>query len=147
MIAVDTNILVYAYRMDSPLNETAYAVVRELVEGNTPWAIPWPVIAEFLSVATHPKMYAPPSPLADALNQMDVWLASPSVGLLAEYPTTWSTMRPLVDGAHAVGPAVFDHRIAAICIDHGVHELWSADRALSKVPGLTVRNPLIEGLA
>jgi predicted nucleic acid-binding protein len=45
--------------------------------------------------------------------------------------------------AHTRGGAVHDARIAAICISHGVGELWSADRDLSRFPQLVVRNPLI----
>lgn len=42
MIAVDTNLLVYAHREDSPWHEKALARVTELAECGSPWAIPWP---------------------------------------------------------------------------------------------------------
>jgi uncharacterized protein len=144
MIAVDTNILVYAHRDDSPFHLAAYRKIGALAEGVRPWAIPWPVVGEFLSVITHPRMYNPPTPLAHGLEQLDAWLESPALSLLAEYPTTWPTLRMLLDGAQVVGPDVYDLRIAAICVDHGVNELWTADRALGRVPGLTIRNPLLE---
>ena len=63
MIAVDTNILVYAHRADSPWHGRAAELVRGLAEGPDTWAIPWPCIHEFLSIVTHPKIYKPPSPL------------------------------------------------------------------------------------
>ncbi len=37
MIAVDTNILVYAHRRESRAHETALAVLRSLAEGNDVW--------------------------------------------------------------------------------------------------------------
>jgi len=43
------------------------------------------------------------------------------------------------------GPQVHDARIAALCRDHGVHELWSADRDFSRFAGLAVVNPLVGG--
>ena len=52
MIAVDTNILVYAHRRDSPFHDRAAAVVRDLAEGARPWAIPWPCVYEFVRVVT-----------------------------------------------------------------------------------------------
>ena len=39
MIAVETNILVYAHREDSPWHDAAYTRLLELAEGKAPWAI------------------------------------------------------------------------------------------------------------
>jgi predicted nucleic acid-binding protein len=38
---------------------------------------------------------------------------------------------------------VHDARIAALCVQHGVRELYSADRDFSRFPQIAVRNPLI----
>ena len=57
MIAVDTNILVYAHREDSPWHDSAYASVVDLAEGRALWAIPWPCVHEFLAIVTHPRIY------------------------------------------------------------------------------------------
>ncbi len=84
MIAVDTNILVYAHREDSPFHDTALRRVAELAEGSAMWAIPWPCIHEFLAIVTHPRIYAPPTPLDRALDQVDAWLESPTLAVLAE---------------------------------------------------------------
>jgi uncharacterized protein len=84
MIAVDTNVLVYAHREDSPFHERARDCVDSLANGRAAWAIPWPCLHEFLSIATHPRIYDPPTPLALALDQIDAWLEAPSLVLLAE---------------------------------------------------------------
>ena len=63
MIAVDTNILVYAHREESPFHEKALDCITELAEGRASWAIPWPCVHEFFSIATHPRIYDPPSPI------------------------------------------------------------------------------------
>lgn len=47
MIAIDTNILVYAHREDSKLFPKADKVLTELAESNALWCIPWPCIHEF----------------------------------------------------------------------------------------------------
>jgi toxin-antitoxin system PIN domain toxin len=143
VIAVDTNILVYAHREDSPWHEAAYARVAELAEGRAPWAIPWPCIHEFLAIVTHPRVYAPPTPLAVALDQVDAWLEAPSVALLAESRDYWSRLRTLLAGGRVTGPRVHDARIAALCRYHGVQQLWSADRDFGRLAGLAVRNPLV----
>lgn len=66
LIAIDTNILVYAHREDSPLHEAASQRMQELAEGSASWAIPWPCMHEFPSIVTHPRIYAPPTPLSGA---------------------------------------------------------------------------------
>jgi toxin-antitoxin system PIN domain toxin len=143
VIAVDTNLLVYAHREDSPWHEAAYGRVAELAEGRSPWAIPWPCLHEFLAIVTHPRIYAPPTPLSQALDQVDAWLESPSLVLLAEGSNDWSRLKECVAAARVTGPALHDARVVALCLEHGVKELWSADRDLSRFPGLEVRNPLL----
>ena len=77
MIAVDTNLLVYAHREDSSFYEAAYSCILELAEGHASWAIPWPCIHEFLAIVTHPRIYAPPTPLEKAIDQVEAWIESP----------------------------------------------------------------------
>ncbi len=143
MIAVDTNLLVYAHREDSPFNESAYTRLTELAEGRGPWAIPWPCLHEFLAIVTHPRIFNPPTPLDIALEQVEAWLESPSLVLLAEGPGYWLELRTALGAGRVAGPLVHDARIAALCLNHGVRELWSADRDFSRFPGLPVRNPLV----
>jgi len=143
MIAVDTSILVYAHREDSPFHEVAAQRVAELAEGPATWAIPWPCLHEFLAIVTHPRMYAPPTPLSRALDQLDAWLESPTLALLSESATHWPTLRAMLSGGRVVGPAVHDARVAALCQQHGVRQLWSADRDFNRFVGLAVVNPLV----
>lgn len=143
MIAVDTNILVYAHREDAEWHERAYRRIVELAEGRSAWAIPWPCIHEFIAIATHPRIYSPPSPLARALDQVNAWLESPSVVLLAETELHWLQLRDLLVEGKITGASVHDARIAALCLQHGVRELWSADRDFARFPKLTVTNPLV----
>ncbi len=143
MIAVDTNILVYAHREDAPFHEAARGRLQELAEGSALWAIPWPCLHEFLAIATHPRIFAPPTPLARALDQVEAWLGSPSLVLLAEDELYWQRLRPLLEAARVAGPQVHDARIAAVCAAHGVRELWSADRDFGRFRELAVVNPLV----
>jgi toxin-antitoxin system PIN domain toxin len=143
VIAVDTNILVYAHREDSPFHDTAFQRVAELAEGPAIWAIPWPCMHEFLAIVTHPRIYAPPTPLARALDQVDAWLESPTLALLAESAAHWPTLRAVAASGRVTGPLVHDARVAALCRQHGVRELWSADRDFSRFAGLAVVNPLV----
>jgi toxin-antitoxin system PIN domain toxin len=143
VIAVDTNLLVFAHREDSPWHEAAYARLAELAAGRAAWAIPWPCLHEFLAIVTHPRIYLPPTPLATALDQVEAWVESPSLVLLAEPEGYWQEVRAVLETGRITGPQIHDARIAAICRIYGVQELWSADRDFNRFPGLPVRNPLV----
>lgn len=144
MIAVDTNILVYAHREDSSWHHAASRCVCQLAEGTSPWAIPWPCLHEFLAIVSHPRIYSPPTPVDLALRQLDAWLESPTLVLLAEDSGYWATLRALLKKAKVSGGLVHDARVAALCLRAGVREFWSADRDFSRFSPLKLRNPLVE---
>jgi predicted nucleic acid-binding protein len=66
MIAVDTNLLVYAHREDSEWHAAAKTCLVELATSGSPWAIAWSSLHEFVAVVTHPRIYSPPAPQAMA---------------------------------------------------------------------------------
>lgn len=143
MIAVDTNILVYAHREDSPWHETALGRLTSLAHEGAPWAIPWPCIHEFLAIVTHPRIYDPPTPLGTALDSIRAWEASPGLRHLAETPGYMDRLESLARAGRIRGPKIHDARIAALCAHHGVRTLWSADRDFSAFPELVCENPLV----
>jgi toxin-antitoxin system PIN domain toxin len=143
VIAVDTNILVYAHREDSSWHAAAEPLVRTLAEASSPWAIPWPCLHEFAAIVTHPRIYSPPSSPGAVLAQIDAWLESPSLVLLSEGPGYWASLRAALETSRVTGAQVHDARIAALCLHHQVRELWTADRDFSRFATLATRNPLV----
>lgn len=143
MIAVDTNILVYAHRRDSEFFQSAAAAIHRLAESPEHWAIPWPCVHEFLAIVTSPRIFQPPSPLEKAIGQVEIWLESPGLKLIGESGTYWRTLAEILSQGKIVGPKVHDARIAAICRAHGIRELWSADRDFSRIRGVKVTNPVL----
>jgi len=144
LIAVDTNVLVYAHREDSAWHPAAYTCIEGLAQGRGAWAIPWPCLHEFLAIVTHPRIYDPPTPLDKALNQVDAWLEAPGLVLLCESGNYWSELRALLASGRVTGGQVHDARVAALCLEHGAAELWTADRDFTRFPDLKVRNPLVD---
>lgn len=119
------------------------ADIVELAEGRAPWAIPWPCIHEFLAIVTHPKVFAPPTPFSAAIDQVEAWFESPTVVVLSEPDSYWSELRAVIETGRVVGPQIHDARVAALCLRHGVRELWSADRDFGRFPQLLTTNPLV----
>lgn len=145
MIAVDTNVLVYAHRGESRIGEEAYATLTRLAEGDTAWAIPWPCCYEFLSVVTNPRIWSDNATSQEqAWGQLTAWIASPSLRLIGETDGFAEILERFVVRPRVLGGVVHDARIAAICVAHGAEALLTRDRDFSLFPELRTRDP-IEG--
>ena len=66
MIAVDTNILIYAHRGETELHGTAASRLVALAEGAERWALPVFCVTEFMRVVMHRRVFNPPSTVAQA---------------------------------------------------------------------------------
>src|ERR1700691_933576 len=74
LIAVDTNILVYACNETSPMHERALAAMDRLVS-EPAWGLPWIVAGEFYSTLTNGRQWREPQGGA-ALAALDAWRAT-----------------------------------------------------------------------
>jgi toxin-antitoxin system PIN domain toxin len=143
VLAIDTNLLVYAHRREAPEHEAAAEVVRELAEGTRAWAIPWPCIYEFFSVVTNPRIWQQRATgPAHAWAQIEAWLGSPTLRLLSETPDFEVLLGRFLSNPRVRGPVVHDARVAALCVAHGVEALLTRDRDFSLFTDLKTRNPL-----
>lgn len=142
MIALDTNLLVYAHRADMEQHAAAAPLVRRVAGGAQPWALPWPCLHEFYSTVTHVGRWKRPTPPADAMLFLRKLLSSQGVRPVGEGINHFGWLEKLVSRGNVHGGRIHDARIAAICLAHGVNELWSADRDFSLFPELKTRNPL-----
>lgn len=142
MLALDTNVLVYAHRREAAEHQVAVELIRELAAGPQPWAIPWPCTYEFFSVVTNPRIWkdAASTP-KQAWDQLAAWFAAPSVRLLAETEGFPEILSELAQRPRVRGPMIHDARVAAICMAHGVSKLISRDRDFALFPELRVENP------
>ena len=142
MIAIDTNVLVYAHRRESLVHEAASEVLRKLAEGDQRWAIPWPCCYEFLSVVTNRRIWrgAESSP-REAWGQFKAWTDSPSNRLIGETGGFAETLQRFIRRPRVRGPVVHDARVAAVCLAHGIDELLTRDRDYSLFPELRTQDP------
>lgn len=143
MIAIDTNLLVYAHRPECPLHEAARSCLSDLAASGRVFGIPVHCLIEFTGVVTHPKIWKQPSSALQVCDQVGAWSEIPTLRLLPEDPPFWDAFAELIATAQICGARVHDARIAAVCRYHGVRELWSADRDFTRFVGLRTRNPLV----
>jgi len=141
VIAVDTNILVYAFASTSERHARARDLIIELAEGSKSWAIPWHCIAEFLATVTNEKRGGSAEVLPEAIEFCNSISEAPGLVMLSEGIGFDSVFFDVVRDSNSVGGSVHDARIAALCRYHGVDELITADRDFQRFKGFRVRNP------
>lgn len=142
MIAVDTNILVYAHREELPQHRRARAEIIRLAEGHAPWGIPIFCIGEFVRVATHPRLFDPPYDSSEACDAIERILESPSLRVLCPGTGYLTLFHEAVREANAVGNLVFDAQIVAVCRESGVSTLLTEDRDFARFHGFKTRTLL-----
>ena len=142
MLAVDTNVLVYAHRREASEHDVALALVRTLASGPDRWTIPWPCAYEFFSVVTNPRIWkdAASTP-RQAWTQLAAWFDAPGMRPIGETDDFRRVLEGFLQRPRVRGPIVHDARVAAICVAHGVEKLLTRDRDFSLFPELRVEDP------
>lgn len=93
---------------------------------------------------THRRVFKTPTPLAAGLACVDPSRAGGNLHLMGEGEGYLARLREIATAAQSKGPRIHDARVAALCLHHGVSELWSADHDFSAFPQLKVLNPLVK---
>jgi toxin-antitoxin system PIN domain toxin len=139
VIAIDTNILVYAHREELPQHRKARERLVEMAEGLEPWALPVFCIGEFLRVVTHPRVFDPPSTISQGMEAIGNLLDSPSCVILNPAEGFWPILQGIAEDANAKGNILYDAQIVAVCREHGVREILSEDRDFCRFEGITLQ--------
>lgn len=144
MIAVDTNILVYAYRKEMKEHERAAQILDDLAFGTDEWSIPSSCLREFVSSVTNRQKFAQPTTLLKARQQVRHWLSWPNVVVLDDTEDHWACLDDAMRSGKTTGKHVHDAHVAALCITHGVKEFWTGDKGFRRFPGLVVWDPFTD---
>jgi toxin-antitoxin system PIN domain toxin len=144
VIAIDTNLLIYAHRRAVAEHDAARQAIEAACNSTRGWGVAFPTIAEFYSIVTHPAASGRPSTPDEAVaflqmletrGGMVVWTPGPEFG---------TRLVQTAADLNVMGVRVFDLQIALCALDGGATELWTHDRNFVKVPGLRVHDPLVE---
>ncbi len=138
MIAVDTNVLVYAHRAEMDQHAAALVALTRLAEGDEPWGLPILVVNEFLRVVTHHRIFPKPSTRQQARDVVTGLLASPTARLLHPGLRYLRLLYEELDDGEARGDLVLDAAIVALCREHGVDSILTNDRDLRRFTSIRV---------
>jgi len=71
MVLLDVNVLVYAHREDAPRHLEYREWLERMMAGPQPYGLSDLVLSSTLRIVTHPRIFAPPTPLATAQRFVD----------------------------------------------------------------------------
>lgn len=142
MILWDVNILVYAFRSDSPFHATARQRVVDALHREEPFLFLNEIALSFLRIVTNPRIFKQPSTLENAWGFLGVLEESPSVQRSRQDDMTFGIFKHLSLVQRATGNSLPDTWLAASAIRHNAR-LLTADRGFLSIAALEVE--LIDG--
>jgi predicted nucleic acid-binding protein len=142
VIALDTNLLVYAHRAGCAEHAAARQAIERAAAESDGWCIPLPCLFEFWSVVTHPASAGGASPPVLASRFIEALLGTGGARVLAPGDRFVERCIEAAVRLGVHGPRVFDLQIGLLCLEAGATELWTRDAGFVALPGLKVRDPL-----
>jgi uncharacterized protein len=141
MILPDINLLIYAHNSRAIHHARALCWWNECLQGHDGVDLAWVVILGFVRIATHPKVFANPMPVQDALGRVEEWLSLPHVRLVYPPDRHFQTWSNLLNRIGTAGNLTTDAHLAALAMDRGL-VLYTTDADFARFPGLKWCNPL-----
>jgi uncharacterized protein len=135
LLTPDATVLVDAFREDSPHHARVAPALRTILEAPDSFAIFESVLAGFVRVVTHPRIFDPPAPLELALDFTAALLAQPNCVVLRPGPRHWEIFLTVSRAAAARGSLLADAYLAALVMESGC-TLVTSDRDFARFGGL-----------
>ena len=142
MIALDTNVLIYAHRRATPEHRAARRAIEAAAQSPRGWGIPLATVAEFWSIVTHPAAERGPTSPRDATSFLTALGETAGMRLWAPGAGFAPRLMQMAIDLGVSGVRIFDLQIGLTALDNGAVELWSHDAAFVRIPGLSVTDPL-----
>lgn len=141
MLIPDVNVLVYAHRRDAADHERYRAWLEDTANSDVAFGLADLVLAGFVRVVTHPRVFRTPTPLALALEFVETLRSRPNAVLIAPDERHWDIFTRLCQSTGARGNIVPDAYLAALAIESG-SEWITTDHDYARFDGLRWRHPL-----
>ena len=142
MIAIDTNLLIYAHRASLPEHLPARRAIEQASRDSRGWGIALPSVSEFWSVVTHPESRGGASTARQATGFLRALIMEAGAMLWTPGESFWQRLVELAGQLEIRGPRIFDLQIGLTAFDNGAVEIWTHDTRFAAFPGLRVHDPL-----
>jgi uncharacterized protein len=146
VIAVDTNVLVYAADADSQFHSACRSWLDRQRARPDAWYTTWPILYEFLRVATHPRVMRRPWSAPAAWEFVTALLASPGLGILVATQRHAAVAEVVISELpHLAGNLFHDAHTAVLMREHGIKQICTRDTDFTRFPFLEVIDPVVPG--
>jgi toxin-antitoxin system PIN domain toxin len=143
VLAVDTNVLVYAADADSQFHPRCRDWLERQRSRPDAWYTSWPILYEFLRVTTHPRVMRRPWSAAAAWEFVTALLASPGLAVLvATHRHADVAGDVLAELPHLAGNLLYDAHTAILMREHGIRRICTRDADFNQFPFLEVIDPV-----
>ena len=143
MIAVDTNVLVYAADADSPFHRRCRDWLEDKRARPDAWYTTWPILYEFLRVTTHPRVMRQPWNAKAAWEFIMALLAAPGLSVLVPTQRHADVAgEVLAEFPHIAGNLFHDAHTAILLREHGIARICTRDADFNRFPFLDVFDPV-----
>lgn len=142
MIALDTNLLIYAHRAATAEHGAAQGAIEEALDAPGGCGIAAASVSEFWAIVTHPAAAGRPSTVDEASRFLRALVDSGGLQVWAPGVGFGERLWQLATDLRVAGVRIFDLQIALTAFENGAREIWTHDRAFVSLPGLRVRDPL-----
>jgi hypothetical protein len=135
MILPDVNVLLYAFRPETPHHAVSRAWLERLVAGDTAFGLSRLVLSAVVRLATDRRVFAPPETHEAIFRYTNALLGHAGSVLVEPGERHWSIFERLCRETDTKGPRATDAWLAALAIEHGC-EWVTFDRDFARFPGL-----------
>jgi toxin-antitoxin system PIN domain toxin len=135
VILPDVNVLIYAFRRDTPQHARCRAWLNRILSGDEAFGISPLSLAAVVRVTTNPRSYAAPSALAEAFAFGEELMAQPHCQVVTPGERHWNIFRNLCIETGTRGGDTTDGWYAALAIEWGC-EWITLDRDYARFSGL-----------
>lgn len=142
MIAIDTNLLIYAHRNALPEHRAARRAIEQASHDPRGWGIALPSVSEFWAIVTHPLSLGGPSTARQARGFLESLITEAGARLWMAREGFWDRLLRLAGELRVQGPRIFDLQIGLTAFDNGAVEIWTHDARFVSFAGLRVHDPI-----
>ena len=143
MRLTDVNVLIYAFRSDSPDHPRYRSWLESVVNAPEAFGVSPQVLAGVVRIVTHPRIFVRPSRRSEAFAFAQALLERPNASVVAPGERHWAIFEELCSASAATGNLVQDAWYAALAIESGC-EWITTDRDYARFPGLRWSAPDLE---
>ena len=140
MILPDVNVLIGAFRMDSPHHPICNPWLTNVVADDTAFGLSPLTLSAVVRITTNSRSHKEPSTLEEAFGFCNYLRGQPNYRIVEPGERHWNIFQRLCIETNTKGPDTTDAWYAALAIEWGC-EWITLDRDFARFPGLKWRVP------